>query len=727
MFRVRTLVLCSPIVLLIAMTAVPSGPSAAAPSATAVSKAVVSTLPSVTPGLAQAGEVVGAVSPSTTIDFSVMVKGRNDAALFSLAKAVSDPSSPLFRHFLSRAQMLAQVDPPQAWTDAVVAGMSKLGIGVVRVSSDGRMIDAQAPAGILSSQLGIRFAYMKSGHAALQRVALNQPLFPAAISPLIGDVIGLSATPATNFATGGPVTITNAPAPAYFNARPCSTSYGQALATAQPSYLGSAQPYTICGYSPDQVRAAYRVPQTGLTGAGVRIGIVDDYSSPTMVADANQYSQLHGLPPLGPGQYVDHSDLFSQKSPEIVINTPPSVLGPVPGESPQEWSGEQSLDVEMVHTMAPQATIEYYGGDQGLGLQPLEAEFSIAIADDQAQFITDSWGVGETNLLVTPGDFHWMDLALALGALEGIGASFSTGDAGDNIEMNDVKSADFPASDAMGTAVGGTTLVVGTNNLYVGETYWGTRLEPLTPNGKGWNPTPVSTGTGPATGPGSLAGAGGGGVSNQYPEPDWQKSIVPPSLTTQRYTSPDKANTNNVNSPGRVTPDISLVADSTTGVLVGQTQTDVDGVARYSEFRIGGTSVSSPLFGGMMALAIQWNGGKSLGFISPAMYAAYIKSPSGFRHPYDHTPYNVRTDYKNTQDPSSPVVYHLRLLGQLSSLHWLSGYDDSTGLGTPCATAFIAAIVAPTVAIGSGPGCGEPLSRPAHGTAVTSPTATPSS
>jgi subtilase family serine protease len=185
---------------------------------------------------------------------------------------------------------------------------------------------------------------------------------------------------------------------------------------------------------------------------------------------------------------------------------------------------------------------------------------------------------------------------------------------------------------------------------------------------------------------------------------------VPDVLTTQHYTSPDKANTNNVTSPGRVVPDISLVADSTTGVLVGQTQTDADGVARYSEYRLGGTSVSSPLFGGLMALAIQWNGGKSLGFVSPAMYSAYIKSPTAFRDPFAHTPLNVRTDYTNTQDPTSPVVYHLRLLGQLSTLHALKGYDDSTGLGTPCATSFVAAIVAPNVAAGPGPGCGEPLS-----------------
>jgi len=697
-----------PIVLVTALGALPTGLSGASP-AVAVPELTSPALPSVTPGLARTGSLVGAVSPATPIEFSVLVKGKNDAALPTLAREVSDPASPDFRHFLTRAQMISQLDPTTASTDAVVAGLRQLGITIVRVSSDGRLVDASAPASILTTALSLHFAYMAAKGVAAERVALNQPSFPAAIRPLIADVIGLSATPVDTFDTVGPVTVTNAPAAAYFNGRPCSTtSYASSIATTEPGYLGKSQPYTICGYTPAQVRAAYRIPETGLTGKGVRIGIVDDYSSPDMVSDADRYSEAHGLPILTAGQYVDHSDPYAQDSPEVIVNLP--LEGALPVNSPQDWSPEQHLDVEMVHTMAPDATIEYYGGDQGIGLQPLEAEFGVAIADDQAQFISDSWGIGETDELVTDGDFDLMNIELELGAIEGIGASFSSGDSGDNIEENDVKEADFPASTSFGTAVGGTTLVMGPNDTYIGETYWGTRLEPKTKNGMGWDPTPKSAATsdGPPQGPGTLAGAAGGGVSDHYAEPSWQKGVVPSFLTTQDYSATG-VESNNVSSPGRVVPDISLVADSTTGVLFGSTQTDVDGVARYSEYRIGGTSVSSPLFAGMMALAIQRNNGNSLGFVSPAMYTAYKKSPAAFRHAFDHTPYNIRTDYANTQNPASPLVFHLRLLGQLGTLHWLKGYDDSTGLGTPCASAFIEAIVKPNVAGAVGPGCGEPL------------------
>ena len=51
---------------------------------------------------------------------------------------------------------------------------------------------------------------------------------------------------------------------------------------------------------------------------------------------------------------------------------------------------------------------------------------------------------------------------------------------------------------------------------------------------------------------------------------------------------------------GRAVPDVGLDADPTTGMLIGETQTFPDGV-RYGEYRIGGTSLASPLFAGMTA------------------------------------------------------------------------------------------------------------------------------
>ncbi len=56
-----------------------------------------------------------------------------------------------------------------------------------------------------------------------------------------------------------------------------------------------------------------------------------------------------------------------------------------------------------------------------------------------------------------------------------------------------------------------------------------------------------------------------------------------------------------------------MLADPNTGFLVGQSQSFPDGSIKYSEYRIGGTSLSSPLFAGVTAIAdqgrpIPWRG-----------------------------------------------------------------------------------------------------------------------
>ena len=54
-------------------------------------------------------------------------------------------------------------------------------------------------------------------------------------------------------------------------------------------------------------------------------------------------------------------------------------------------------------------------------------------------------------------------------------------------------------------------------------------------------------------------------------------------------------------------------------MLVGETQTFPDGTVKYGEYRIGGTSLSSPLIAGIEALADQ-AAGRAHGFANPAIY-----------------------------------------------------------------------------------------------------------
>jgi subtilase family serine protease len=144
-----------------------------------------------------------------------------------------------------------------------------------------------------------------------------------------------------------------------------------------------------------------------------------------------------------------------------------------------------------------------------------------------------------------------------------------------------------------------------------------------------------------------------------------------------------------------------MVADSTTGLAIGLTEHFADGTDHYGEFRIGGTSLSCPLFSALVALAVG-KAGHGLGLINPTLYAKagtaagrrkLFNDPTAIGRAHgESTLANVRPDFAATDNPKSQVSYTLRLLGNVGTLHAEPGYDDSTGLGTPKGPALIAAL-----------------------------------
>ena len=193
-----------------------------------------------------------------------------------------------------------------------------------------------------------------------------------------------------------------------------------------------------------------------------------------------------------------------------------------------------------------------------------------------------------------------------------------------------------------------------------------------------WDPAPLDN----VWNPGLLSAwwYGGGGTSPLFVQPWWQQNVVPSSIAN--YFS---------STPGRAVPDVALDADPTTGMLVGQTQTWSDGSTSCDTYRLGGTSLSCPLFAGMMALADQ-KAGKALGFANPALYAA--AGTAAYRDIVD--PANPmaagRADYNNGENANDGVTYSLRTLNFTGTLHTIKGYDEVTGVGTPNAQAWLDAL-----------------------------------
>jgi len=173
-------------------------------------------------------------------------------------------------------------------------------------------------------------------------------------------------------------------------------------------------------------------------------------------------------------------------------------------------------------------------------------------------------------------------------------------------------------------------------------------------------------------------------VSTAYPQPRYQKGVVPYSLATAL------PNGTTSKQPMRVVPDVSALADPSTGFLVGETTLQPNGTTyAFSLSRIGGTSVACPTFAGIQADA-QQAAGHVLGFANPAIYLRY--GTDAFHDVTDH-PFGIaqraeiRNNYTDPYTKTGPLVTYLRTLGidgeGAEALPAVEGYDDSTGVGSP--------------------------------------------
>jgi subtilase family serine protease len=633
--------------------AVPAS-SAAATSRTA--------LPDSAPNWATPSAQVGSAPNAQTKTFWVYLKLRNSRDLDQRIAAVSDPASASYGDYMTPDQFRARYAPTGAAVKAVSAWLTRAGFSVSSDDSPANNRWVEATGNVAQIEKAFATQIRTYRHAGRVLQAPNGDLtIPRSVSKNITGITGLDGSDRLvrpqQQASPTPGDLPSAPpSPAFVNAPPCSAYWGEKQATDQPPAYGQTQPYAPCGYTPAQLQGGYGITGaigSGNDGSGQTVAIIDAFASPTILQDANQYSGLHGLPPVK----------FQQSVPPGIFNAPAD--DPC---DPQGWYGEETLDVEAVHSMAPGANVLYVGG-KDCNDESLIAAMNKIVDKRRAQIITDSYGdYGED---VPRGIVRAWNDTFRQAAIEGIGVYFSSGDSGDEIANIGTRATDFPADDPLVTAVGGTSLGVGQSDDYLFETGWGTSTSTLT-NGD-WAPAP----------PGDYLYGGGGGTSQLFREPGYQRGVVPRRIA--RYFG---------GRPGRAVPDVATVGDPQTGMLVGQTQTFPDGTTKYSEYRIGGTSLSSPLFAGIMALADQ-AGGTHHGFSNPLFYSD--AGSSVFRDVVDPNSQLavVRNDYVNGVDASDGTTTKLRSFNTTGTIRTAPGYDDVTGVGSPNGQAFLDAIANP--------------------------------
>ncbi len=391
-------------------------------------------------------------------------------------------------------------------------------------------------------------------------------------------------------------------------------------ATIPPCLTSTTEPRC---YAPQQIRNAYNIQpllNAGITGKGHTVVLIDFATSTSLANDVHLYDQLYGL-----------------KDPKINVISPfaPPSINP-------SYYVETALDIETVHSIAPDATIDLVLANIDFAFQPQDflsgalAVTQYAIDHNLGDVISQSFGVGET--CAGSAYLQQEQQVFSKARAKGITVLASSGDSGAAANVcsggliNVGKGVNLPAADPLVTSVGGTTLnaTVDTGK-YVAETTWNEDR--------------------------AGSGATGGGISTIFPVPSYQKGIA--GLT------------------GRGVPDVAFDADPLTGVPIVYS-------AQGGTFivSVGGTSVGSPAWAAIVVLANQYVG-KRLGFLNDALYR--LSTGSYARSFHDITTGNNSVVIPEF-DPTTGKIIYVPVPGYNAG----PGWDAVTGIGTPKVTALAA-------------------------------------
>ena len=622
-----------------------------------------------TPGWVSKAQNLGATDATQNIDLTVWLKLHNENQLQKQISDLYTPGNANYHKWLSQSQFNTNYSPTAQQVKSVSNFLTAHGFTILDTAENNFYIKVSGTVAQAEQAFHVQINNYRYQGKTYRSNAAN---------PSADDTAG-----------GNIANITGLDDASYFqpaNLRPASHAgdgvgpnnaviyqvlCGNSSTTYTLNVQGTPTPYTgfvPCGYNGDQLQKAYGVDtlvSQGIDGSGQTVAIVDAYGSPTILTDANKFSQVAGLPPLVNGQN------FEIVGPNGTVNKPES-----PAQDPLGWQAEVTLDVEAVHAMAPGAKIVLVAAPNNYS--DLDEAVNWVVVHHLANIVTNSWGLSTD--LMSPGRASRDERIFMQAAAEGIGLNFSSGDNGDELANTGGKTVDYPASSPWVNAVGGTSLFLNSDNSYNSETGWGTNLQRLytcahyTVNSTtglrecaNYNPAGAFNY--------GFDGGAGGGLSYNFAGQPWQSSKIGTATAAGFGTV----------GTHRAVPDISMLADPYTGMNVWITDLSAGDTAPEAE-PYGGTSLASPLFAGIMALVDQQRATHGMG--SAGLASQYLYN----------LPTNAVHDVSNTS--SFSLYYGSRYSGsfftptfnQDSSLAVGAGWDDVTGVGTPDAPAFVVAL-----------------------------------
>jgi hypothetical protein len=286
------------------------------------------------------------LAAQTPLRLAVGLPLRNQTVLTNLLKGLYDPNSPQFHRYLTTAQFTEQFGPTKEDYQKVQDFLSSRGLKVTGTHANRMVVEVTAAAADVENAFHVHLRVYKHPTESRNFFAPDTDPQVEADVPVL-DVMGLD-----NYVLPHPMDLK----PKKFEATNATTVTNYAEQGSGPNgwYIGK------------DFRTAY-VPGITNTGTGQYIALVE--FGPYYTNDIYVYETNAGL-----STNIAVSNIFLDG-----VTEPPTS-----GTD----AGEQALDIEMCISMAPGATVLYYGGEV------VDDIYSRIASDNLAKQISCSFGFG---------------------------------------------------------------------------------------------------------------------------------------------------------------------------------------------------------------------------------------------------------------------------------------------------------------------------------------------
>ena len=540
----------------------------------------------------------------------------NQSGIASAVKSASNPTSSSYGKYLSISSLQSKYGASKSRRNAVTGAFKKYNTKATVDVFHIRVV-ATITIGTAQKMFGTKWhVYLNKSTGARSALPVNTPKLPSGLSGNVDTVAGLGHV-ITSGSSGVPATFMPMSQPAiYDGGTPTRTG------TISPGCASSTFPSSVFaseGLFPNQIDTAYGISAmqaAGFQGQGINLAILGE--APTPTNDVTTFRNCFGF--QGTSLKIHNAG-----------NIKPIL--------------ESSLDAMTVAMVAPKLNrldlwVKQLGQDNPQGAIQLLASPIQATKNGTPlpNVISISYGVCEATVKPFSAARTLFDReAKAIDAL-GITIVVAAGDSGSSAcahgvkqsqltSYDEQKSASWPAVSPWVLAVGGTNISLTPSNTIASSGVWNDTEFPA---------------------PYEAIAGGGGGISTTEKRPWWQTASQ---------------------SSNRPVPDVAAFADAEPGytIVCSAGVQSCPPTSTQTLTYVGGTSASTPLVAGMIAL---WDQFAKLekwpkpGFIPPMLYYIAKHAPTSFL--------DITTGTNS-------------VFSSVSCCKAGPGYDEATGLGSPIA------------------------------------------